>query len=168
MARKPITEERMWQALENDRPPMSKRMEIAIIQYLGTTGSYFADSFSHEEQEQMIVNIRSDFPLIHKTSVEEAYDIAEKEQERVTELEKEIGEMDFQLNEKDRLIEERDNIISGIFHALVTESCQREREGLEPIRSLEEHFTPKEIIRYKISQGYSLTVSELSYISENL
>lgn len=57
---------------------LSKIEEVALLEQLRTSESYFADTFTTNDIKQMQDNIKNDFPLLHCTNILQLKDFQKK------------------------------------------------------------------------------------------
>jgi len=171
---KRITEERLAELLQPGTSPESidKRTEIAILNYLGRTPSYFANQFSTPENWKMISNISNDFPLLHGTllsaEIDELRTKEENCRQRIVKLDDQVQALLDLSDQHEETINNLNARIDRILKEMIFEDAERAQGITEPLTALANCFEIQDIIRKKIDMNIDLTKVELDFVKNNL
>lgn len=139
----------MKKEFEND-----KEREMALIDELASFDSYFKDTFTDKDIEQMKRNIGDDYPLLYSTST--------MDRKGVKELKDMINQLKKTCEEYDQLQIQHNNEVDELIECMI-QSAQKFSD-----QSLFEKVAEKRgmgwLIRYKIEHDMPLWQMDLDYI----
>jgi hypothetical protein len=134
---------------------MTKAEEIAILNDLRNSDSYFAESYTTEDIDVMINNINMDFPLLASTQAVKKLD---EQSHLISELTFKVDKLQTELDEVKKSNTKLTELRAKTLKTMVL--------GGSIIPTLE--FTSDEILRAKVKFGVELTSSEKEKILELL
>lgn len=134
--------------------PLSKKEEQALLRQLSDSHSYFSETFSSNDVEQMIGNIENDYTLLMFTTIQRRLDELEQKDLDKTNLIKELEAA----NEKLAMANKKLNDIMGF--AL---NCGEKFDGL-----IYDYFELNDIVEYKIKADIKLNNTDRCYLHELL
>jgi hypothetical protein len=154
--------------------PMDKATEIAMLEKLAATDSYFADEFSAVDAATMAANIRNDFPLLTGTEIRLKLDETEfklnEQREIVDILRRQELEMRSELRGQsariDALNEQKAETLTGLVKLLQYTSNDEATANLGQFvyRLMHDQYSVDEIVTEKLSKRVQLDEAELQYV----
>lgn len=132
---------------------LSKQEEIALLEKLGNGNGYFAEYFG-KDIDQMVSNIRNDFPIETSTSVELLEIEVRDRKEANFLLKDEIKSLKGQLSDQEAIVSGLGKEMGKILNEAVKAGC------LE----IMEFFSIGEIIEAKLKLGIGLTEEEVKHV----
>lgn len=141
---------------------MDRTQEIQVLQSLkGDT--YFAQVFKPEAIDAMCENIRRDFMIDCGVDLFENCHAAIKARSEVKTLK---GQLDERCNEVEDLHQQKDEIVDFLIEqAGVTSDSNAKKNLFEKVANM---IGYKEMIRRKITAGYTLNSHDLEWLAQNL
>lgn len=141
---------------------MDATHEIEQLQSL-KFDTYFGEIFPEEVIDAMCENIRKDFPIDCGVDLFEHCHAATKARSEAKILK---GQLDERHNEIEDLHEQKDEIIDFLIEqAGVTSDSNTKKNLFEKVADM---IGYKELIRRKITEGYTLNNHDLEWLAQNL
>ena len=139
----------------------TKEEEISVLLALAGGGTYFADAFTRDDAQQMMTNIRNDFPLLMGTRV--GTKISELEG-NVVDLTKTIGQLtydNFNLKDSEQKLKEENGILRDKLEQVFTELLKNGGDDL----NLYSFLSMEAIVRLKLKNNLALDQAERDMIT---